>query len=386
MMATVAAHLNYVAALIGLVGWGLYFRTLLSGHVRTIPMNWLATAIIAFTASVTTAELSSIPHAALYLVNTVCALTVVAKSLPNLEKVRRADGLLIGLGLLMFACAFRWPQYAALLVSAYYVVNYVSMGLRVLRGHGVEHPAGWFAWACGASVLAFSLRHHGGYSELVPVTNIVVWSWMGSIATYRRWLGTRASAPDTMHGATLNVVVEPDDAAPGEVACELEAPAAAHQMTGATLAPVCQAEKHGPRSAGRDGAGPALALGQYPSVVAFRLDDARRMRLDHVHDTHFAVSQARDRRACGCAVGRDLDLTVRRYAVVRQQAQHHHGSVPMGAVATIGRALKARCIEVAVGDGVAHAGADISGRCGRSGLEQAQGILRAVHHANRVLL
>ncbi len=287
MMATVAAHLNYVAALIGLVGWGLYFRTLLSGHVRTMPMNWLATAIIAFTASVTTAELSSIPHAALYLVNTVCALTVVAKSLPNLEKVRRADGLLIGLGLLMFACAFRWPQYAALLVSAYYVLNYLSMGLRVLRGQGVEHPAGWLAWACGASVLAFSLRHHGGYSELVPVTNIVVWSWMGSIATYRRWLGTRASAPDTMHGATLNVVVEPDDAAPGEVACELEAPAAAHQMTGATLAPVCQAEKHGPRSAGRDGAGPALALGQYPSVVAFRLDDARRMRLDHVHDTHF---------------------------------------------------------------------------------------------------
>lgn len=283
MMATVAAHLNYVAALIGLVGWGLYFRTLFSGHVRTMPMNWLATAIIAFTASVTTAELSSIPHAALYLVNTVCALTVVAKSMRNLEKVRRADGLLIGLGLLMFACAFRWPQYAALLVSAYYVVNYVSMGLRVLRGHGVEHPAGWFAWACGASVLAFSLRHHGGYSELVPVTNIVVWSWMGSIATYRRWLGTRASAPSKMH----NVVVEPDEEDLGEVACDLEAPAAAHQTTEATLAPAWQAENHSPRSAGRDGPGPDLELGQYPSVIEFRLDDARRMRLGHGHDTHF---------------------------------------------------------------------------------------------------
>ena len=233
MMATITAHLNDVAAIIGLFGWGLYFRTLSSGHVRTMPMNWLATAIIAFTAAVTTAELSSIAHAALYLVNTVCALTVVAKSLRNLEKIRWADGLLIGLGLLMFACAFRRPQDAAVLVSAYYLVNYASMGLRVLRGRGVEHPAGWFAWACGASVLAVALRGHGGYSEIVPVTNIIVWSWMGGIASYRRWLGTRGTQ---------------------------------RQAPGAAIAAARCADEVGSTDPGRGVTGPDQRLRQYPSV------------------------------------------------------------------------------------------------------------------------
>jgi hypothetical protein len=248
MMATVTAHLNDVAAMIGLFGWGLYFRTLSSGHVRTMPMNWLATAIIAFTAAVTTAELSSIAHAALYLVNTVCALTVVARSLRNLEKIRWPDALLIGLGLLMFACALRRPQDAAVLVSAYYLVNYASMGLRVLRGRGVEHPAGWFAWACGASVLAVALRGHGGYSELVPLTNIIVWSWMGGIASYLRWLGTRAT-PLQPPEATITAARSVDEIR------------SANPARGAT--------------------GPDQRLEQCPSVSEFRLDGARRMPPGH---------------------------------------------------------------------------------------------------------
>ena len=252
MMAKVAAHLNYVAAMIGLIGWGLYFRTLFSGRVMTMPMNWLATALIAFTASVTTAELSSIPHAALYLVNTACALTVVARSLRNLGKVSWTDGLLIGLGLLMFGCAFRWPQDAALLVSAYYVVNYASMGLRVLRGRGVEHPAGWFAWACGAGVLALALRGHGWYCELVPVTNIVVWSWMGCIATYRRRLGTSASAAEPIRDAMRTRIVEHDRVDRGHVARCPEAPATDHHAPEDTGAPLrapkpCSAEPPGDR-------------------------------------------------------------------------------------------------------------------------------------------
>ena len=281
MMATVAAHLNYVAAIIGLIGWGLYFRTLSSGHVRTMPVNWLATAIIAFTASVTTAELSSIPHAALYLVNAVCALTVVAKSLRNLERISWADGLLIGVGMAMFGCAFRWPQYAALLVSAYYVVNYVSMGWRALRGRGVEHPAGWFAWVCGASVLAMALRGHGGYSEVVPVTNIIVWSWMGCIASYRRWLGTRATAPSAMQGAAPGCGVDRDDEGLGHVAHGTEALAPRQQATEVPIAPARRAEEISPLSAGSEAPRPDRGLGQYPSVIPFRLDGARRMPLGH---------------------------------------------------------------------------------------------------------
>ena len=275
MMATAAAHLNYVAATIGLIGWSLYFRTLFAGQVRTMPVNWLATAIIALTASVTTAELSSIPHAALYLVNTVCALTVVAKSWRNLEKISWADALLIGLGLLMFACAFRRPQYAALLVSAYYVVNYVSMGLRVLRGRGVEHPAGWFAWACGASVLAMALRGHGGYSELVPVTNIIVWSWMGCIAGYRRWLGVAATEPNTMQDAAPGLRVDRDEEDLGHVdhATEARAP---RQTTEPTIAPARRAEKVSPMRAGSEAPGPDQGLGPYPSIIEVRLDDAGR--------------------------------------------------------------------------------------------------------------
>ncbi len=277
MMATVAAHLNYVAAIIGLIGWGLYFRTLFSGHVRTMPVNWLATAIIAFTASVTTAELSSIPHAALYLVNAVCALTVVAKSLRNLERISWADGLLIGAGLAMFGCAFRWPQYAALMVSAYYVVNYASMGWRVLRGRGVEHPAGWFAWVCGASVLAMALRGHGGYSEVVPVTNIIVWSWMGCIASYRRWLGTRATASSATQGAAPGCGVDRDEEGLGHVDHGTEALAPRQQTTEVAIAPARRAEEISPIGAGSEAARPDRGLGQYPSVLQFRPDGARRM-------------------------------------------------------------------------------------------------------------
>ena len=248
MMATITAHLNDVAAIIGLFGWGLYFRTLSSGHVKTMPMNWLATAIIAFTSAVTTAELSSIAHAALYLVNTVCALTVVARSLRNLEKIRWPDGLLIGLGLLMFVCAIRRPRDAAVMVSAYYLVNYASMGLRVLRGRGVEHPAGWFAWACGASVLAVALRGHGGYSQLVPMTNIIVWSWMGGIASYRRWLGTRATRRQTSWAAT---------------------------------APARHADEIGSTNPGRGVTGPDQRLEQYPSVSECRVAHALHVPLGH---------------------------------------------------------------------------------------------------------
>lgn len=277
MMATVAAHLNYVAAIIGLIGWGLYFRTLFSGHVRTMPVNWLATAIIAFTASVTTAELSSIPHAALYLVNAVCALTVVAKSLRNLERISWADGLLIGVGLAMFGCAFRWPQYAALMVSAYYVVNYASMGWRVLRGRGVEHPAGWFAWVCGASVLAMALRGHGGYSEVVPVTNIIVWSWMGCIASYRRWLGTRATASSATQGAAPGCGVDRDEEGLGHVDHGTEALASRQQTAEVPIAPARRAEEISPIGAGSEAARPERGLGQYPSVIQFCPDGARRM-------------------------------------------------------------------------------------------------------------
>ena len=279
-MATVAAHLSDIAAVIGLIGWGLYFRTLFSGHVRTMPMNWLATALIACTALVTTAELSSIAHAALYGVNTACALTVVAKSMRHREQVSRADGLLIGLGLMMFACALRWPQDAALLVSGYYVANYGSMGLRVLRGRGVEHPAGWFAWACAASVLAFSLRDHGWHSELVPITNIVVWSWMGSIATYRRWCSASAPVVDATRSRIGERAREDIDHA----ACSTEALATKHQRTEATIASARCVETMSTLRAGRENPRPDQTLGLDPGVIRFCLEGARLARSSrHAH-------------------------------------------------------------------------------------------------------
>ena len=82
-----------------------------------------------------------------------CFRELVADSPAQIGNVLHArTGILHSIRSRLF-CLKRACKYAALLVSAYYVVNYVSMGLRVLRGRGVERPSGWFAWACGASVL-----------------------------------------------------------------------------------------------------------------------------------------------------------------------------------------------------------------------------------------
>lgn len=175
-----------LASLLGLLAWSLYLRSIFAGHVVASAANWVAMILIVLSASVATAELGSLWHASFYLINAACGAVVVVKSLRNKQAAGREDKMIMALGSVILAASFRWPQYIAVTVALFYVVNYGSMGFKMIAGKTVESPSSWVIRSIGAAVLAVSLRNKGYFAEAIPISNVVCWTWIAVIAIWLR--------------------------------------------------------------------------------------------------------------------------------------------------------------------------------------------------------